>query len=207
MLHINSHKLMESSQGSWRIYASLVVKGLNALVLCVLQVLWHSTGSVPECACQSYQWFWVSNVSELSFNHTSKKRLGPTVIMRGPPFLSPTLFPLDLLLLPHPLDPLFPPPSVSLSSHSSSPSPLFLSSLCIGVSWLLDCSQASILTHQKMTPHHQHSQRDHRNQWPERRKRRSQKWGVLIYYYIFVCITLDNWRWTHDFAGAKRDSP
>ena len=28
MLHINSHKLMESSQGSWRIYASLVVKEL-----------------------------------------------------------------------------------------------------------------------------------------------------------------------------------
>ena len=29
MLHINSHKLMESSQGSWRIYASLVVKGVS----------------------------------------------------------------------------------------------------------------------------------------------------------------------------------
>jgi len=29
MLQINSHKLMESSQGSWRIYASLVVKGLK----------------------------------------------------------------------------------------------------------------------------------------------------------------------------------
>jgi len=29
MLHINSYKLMESSQGSWRIYASLVVKGLR----------------------------------------------------------------------------------------------------------------------------------------------------------------------------------
>jgi len=26
MLHINSYKYMESSQGSWRIYASLVVK-------------------------------------------------------------------------------------------------------------------------------------------------------------------------------------
>jgi len=29
MLHINSHKLLESSQGSGLIYASLVVKGLN----------------------------------------------------------------------------------------------------------------------------------------------------------------------------------
>ena len=29
MLHINSHKLMESSQGSWRIYASLIVKELK----------------------------------------------------------------------------------------------------------------------------------------------------------------------------------
>jgi len=29
MLHINSHKLMESSQVSWHIYASLVVKELT----------------------------------------------------------------------------------------------------------------------------------------------------------------------------------
>ena len=44
-LHINSHKLMESSQGSWCIYSSLVVKGPFGLQMCPL---W--SGVEAKCA-------------------------------------------------------------------------------------------------------------------------------------------------------------
>ena len=62
MLQINSHKLMESSQGSWRIYALLVVKRLTTLLCGVVKVYW-----VEPCESVLEVWTCTSSARATTF--------------------------------------------------------------------------------------------------------------------------------------------